>query len=869
MFSTFFCFVGNAQSFSIQWQKSYNLSNKDKTSDIKQTKDGGYIIAGLSNSTPQTPPSPTSGTESFLVIKTDSFGSVIWKRELGGSKSDWANSVQETFDGGYIAVGISASTDGDIINPKGNEDCYVVKFDSLGNIEWQKNFGGSNWDQATSVIQTPDSNFIISGYTSSLDGDLSNIYRNNSSFAAWIFKLNTTGSIIWQRIFDGTSNDYAESIINSENSQLVAVITSYSSDGDFTIGHKGGGSDCYVLKLDSIGNTVWLKSYGGVLNEMSGSIIKCNDNGYLLSCWSQSWDGDIENVPAGVSAGSWVVKIDSLGIIQWQRSFWDYGCSMGVSLCKTFDGGFVTSFNSLYSDTISIGNHGKYDCLVIKLDSLGKINQTICLGGSKNDFGGIIHQTSDTGFIVATTSNSTDGDRIASAVSIDEDIWLVKLNKLGKKQMALPSLDITTFSTTVCRGALVKFKTIVKNVDSIKIFEWYINNINVNVNSSLFSTKNLNNNDTVQCLLITQSGLRLFSNKLIFIVHDSINPIIRINLDTSFACKGTPITCVAIKSYYDSSSTVQWYINNSPLNFNSDTFKNSYFNNNDTVFCILKTNQFCTKTTSVKSNFYVLNIYDTTSAQIIITQSPSSMCKGGLITFNSSITNGGNNPRYEWYLNSKSSGLNPNFTGTFFKDNDTVFCRLVSNAICSKKSDAISNIVITHILDSVMSSIKIFASDTFIFSGTSVTFNSQVVNQGNNPKYEWYVNLQSLNTDKSQISISNVYNNDSIYCILKSNAICLTNNTATSNKIRVQVRGDLGNLIVYPNPTNNFLKIETKENINQIKIYNLPGELVFIAKDINSKNFHPYLGQLSAGIYSMVITLDNNSSITKKIAICK
>ena len=164
--------VMNAQTApSIQWQKSLGGSSYDLAKSIQQTSDGGYIIAGESDST-NGDVTGNHGTSDFWIVKLNALGIIEWQKSLGGSYSDMANSIQQTSDGGYIVAGESGSINGDVTGNHGNADYWIVKLDPSGNIQWQKSLGGSNRDAANSIKQTSDGGYIVAGESSSNNGDV-------------------------------------------------------------------------------------------------------------------------------------------------------------------------------------------------------------------------------------------------------------------------------------------------------------------------------------------------------------------------------------------------------------------------------------------------------------------------------------------------------------------------------------------------------------------------------------------------------------------------------------------------------------------------------------------------------------------------
>ena len=229
---------------TIEWQKSIGGSGFDRAKSIQQTSDGGYILAGTSDSN-DGDVSLNNGYEDYLVVKINSIGTIEWQKSFGGSGRDYANSIQQTSDGGYIVAGSSVSNDGDVSGNNGLAmDYWVVKLTSLGAIDWQKALGGINNDYSYSIQQTSDGGYIVAGITYSIDGDVSG---NNGGVDYWMVKLTITGTMEWQKALGGTGLDYSYSIKQTSDGGYIVTGESISNDGDVSGNH--GENDYWVVKL--------------------------------------------------------------------------------------------------------------------------------------------------------------------------------------------------------------------------------------------------------------------------------------------------------------------------------------------------------------------------------------------------------------------------------------------------------------------------------------------------------------------------------------------------------------------------------------------------------------------------------------------
>ena len=290
-------------SGAIEWQKCLGGSGDDRAFSIYQTIDGGYIVAGSTTSNDGN----VSGNHGFTdawVVKLNSSGVIAWQKCLGGGGTDSAYSIQQTSDGGYIIAGDTSSNDGDVSGNHGGTDAWVVKLNPSGTIVWQKCLGGSSGEVARSIQQKGDGSYIVAGYTSSNDGDVSG---NHGSYDFWVVKLNSSGAIEWQKCLGGADTDFAYSIQQTGDGYIVAGETN-STNGDVS-GNHGGYRDMWVARLNSSGTIVWQKCFGGSDEDYASSIIRTSYGGYIVAGHTNSTNGDVSGNHGGVS-DMWVVKLN-------------------------------------------------------------------------------------------------------------------------------------------------------------------------------------------------------------------------------------------------------------------------------------------------------------------------------------------------------------------------------------------------------------------------------------------------------------------------------------------------------------------------------------------------------------------------------
>jgi hypothetical protein len=388
----------------------------------------------------------------YSVLTAQSAPSIEWQKALGGTHGESANAVQQTSDGGYIVAGHSMSNDGDVSGNHGGGDYWIVKLNSSGSIQWQKSLGGSNVDDAQSIRQTTDGGYIIAGSSNSSDGD---VIGNHGNYDYWIVKLDANGNMQWQKSLGGSSMDMAQSIQQTSEGGYIVAGSSGSDDGDVSGNHGGG--DYWMVKLDSNGNIQWQKSLGGSSSEQVNSVQQTFDGGYIIAGTTVSADGDIT-----VSYGSndfWVVKLDSSGNIQWQKTLGNIGDNIGYYAQQTFDGGYIavgTSFNPSNLES------GLPDYWVIKLSNNGTIEWDKYFGGSFHDNAITIRQTPEWNYIVAGWTASNNGQVTNHHGNLD--YWIIKLDSSGnlkwEKTLGGPDVEyLTAVELTADNGYIVSGST--------------------------------------------------------------------------------------------------------------------------------------------------------------------------------------------------------------------------------------------------------------------------------------------------------------------------------------------------------------------------------------------------------------------------
>ncbi|THU39804.1 T9SS type A sorting domain-containing protein [Niastella caeni] len=259
------------------WEKTYGGSGSDRPYAVRPTIDGGYIVAGYSNSADGDVIQLHAGAEAWIV-KLDANGNKVWTKTYGGTSTDTAYAICQMPDGGYLVCGTTSSANGDVPANNGGSDGWVFKLDALGTLVWKKNFGGGAQDVLNSVIKNDDNTYTLSGYTFSNDGDVSG---NHGQADVWVIKIDDTGNLIWSKVYGGSRNDAAFGLHAGFTSGSFVTGFTESSDGQIT--DAAGRADCWTLRLDESGNLLWQKSSGTVNDEYAMVIMPKSDVEFTIA----------------------------------------------------------------------------------------------------------------------------------------------------------------------------------------------------------------------------------------------------------------------------------------------------------------------------------------------------------------------------------------------------------------------------------------------------------------------------------------------------------------------------------------------------------------------------------------------------------
>jgi hypothetical protein len=334
----------------IIWFKTYGGVNNDWCKAAQQTSDGGYIIAGYSDSFPV-------DNGDYCLIKTDKNGDTLWTKRYLNKYWEVGTSAQQTSDGGYIIAG--EMTYYDLIG--GHSSTYLVKTDSLGNILWTRKYEGRALDQRGSVLQTKDGGYVVLGTN--------------------LIKADATGDEKWEKSYGGYSIQ-----MTSDGGYIIVGRTAISISG------RPLCPDVYIAKINEFGEPLWSRAYGGRDIEKGYSVRQIKDGGYIIVGMTSSFGAGMLDV--------YLIKTNAKGDTVWTKTYGGEKDDVGNSVIQTSDGGYIITGRTGSFDAKA------WDIYLIKTDENGDTLWTFVHGGKSIDEGRSILETSDGEYVIAGITSS-------------------------------------------------------------------------------------------------------------------------------------------------------------------------------------------------------------------------------------------------------------------------------------------------------------------------------------------------------------------------------------------------------------------------------------------------------------------------------
>lgn len=338
-----------AQAPEVEWTKRYEGNDQDHGRFVQQTSDGGYIFTGDTKSF-------GAGLNDIWLVKTNSTGDTLWTRTYGGNEDDNSSCVRQTSDGGYIIFGETVSFSSTYWK------AWLIKTDENGDTSWTKQIGESRHYFIQSGQELPEGDYIFVGYTKASGAGQEDI---------WLVKTDATGDTIWTKTIGGTEGDISYSIDQTNDGGYIVAAATKSMGA--------GKNDCWLIRTNQSGDTIWTKTYGGAEDDYIYSVQQTEDNGFILAGGTRSF-GVLNSY-----FNLWLVKTDFSGDTLWTRTFGGNGSEYAQAVRETSDGAYIVT------------GYSSSGTWIIKIDTSGDTLWTKTLG-----WGGGTHieQTNDGGYII-------------------------------------------------------------------------------------------------------------------------------------------------------------------------------------------------------------------------------------------------------------------------------------------------------------------------------------------------------------------------------------------------------------------------------------------------------------------------------------
>jgi hypothetical protein len=385
----------NAKVAVQQFSKLYGGSSDEEINDIIKSNSQGYIFTAVSFT--------ADPFGNVWVVKTSETGNVVWEKNYGGNSFERANSIIK-IEGGYLLVGVTYSTDGDVTDINGGGDAFVMKINETGSVVNKKSFGGNENEEFQKIIVDDEGNYVIAGSTNSSNGDVTGQHGFGD---VWVVKLDKNLDIVWQKTLGGTQGDVGNSVALSHDGGYVISGFTSSADGDVKV--LKGGADFWLVKLTKQGNIVWEKTYGGTGFELPSSLCVTVDKGFLIAGLTTSNDGDVTERKGGF-VDAWLVKTDKDGNLKWNKAIGGSEFEQSLFAITAHNGDLLVGGNTTSNDVDFSGNKGTQDGWLMRLDKQGHEKWTKLAGGSDWDLFRAATPGNQGNYVFAGYSWSNDGD---------------------------------------------------------------------------------------------------------------------------------------------------------------------------------------------------------------------------------------------------------------------------------------------------------------------------------------------------------------------------------------------------------------------------------------------------------------------------
>lgn len=502
----------------LEWSMNFGGSNPDFSTKILPADGGKTWLLGNTDSN-NGDVRLNHGSTDIWLSQIDASGHLIKQFSFGGSAIDAATSMIHV-NGQIIVVGYSASSNGHLTSNHGGFDAWVFCIDTNGTMLWQKNYGGTFGDLAYAITPCSNGGFLITGGSFSQDGDLSSNHGNED---VWVFKIDNTGNLLWSETIGGSNLDIAYAILEDNSGSIYVGGTTSSSDGDIQTNY--GNYDWLLIKLSATGNLIYEKTYGGSSYDAVQCMTLNSNQELILGGYSRSGDHDLTSNYG--STDCWLLKVSASGSILLTKQF---GGTMAENLFdvkQTLDGGYILIAGTTSNDIDVDSNYGGEDAWLIKTDNQFRVEWNSTYGGTNNDRPASVLENSAGEFYFSGFSFSNDHDLPSNQGYAD--LWLMKLN------CHTPIASIFSTNSTYCTHDTI----VLSSTSSGQSFEeWNFGNQTSNESELIIIPDQSGSYSvTLNVQTCNNSNAATFN----FFVNDCNLPTASFSVDNGTVCENAPV----------------------------------------------------------------------------------------------------------------------------------------------------------------------------------------------------------------------------------------------------------------------------------------------------------------------------------------
>ena len=401
------------------WQQYLGGSRFDQGKRIMVRPDGTLLLAGEILSTDGLGVGNHGKLIDIFVAKYATQGSFFWQKSLGGSNIDELGDIVETRDGGFIIIGTTTSTDGDVPANQGGSDIWLIKLDLEGEIEWSQTFGGKGDDRGTAVIPLEGGGYLIGGESSSNNGDMQSLHHGGLD--SWVAKVSSQGRLLWERHYGGVANEKVCRMHQLPSGEFL-IINSSDSPTDETQ-YKYGRKDAWLIKIDAQGELLWQSHLGGEDNDDVHSSVIDTQGNVIIAGTTFSRKGNFTETNG--LGDMWLFKVSPEGILLWSKTFGGRKADGANQVRIGKDGNYLLC-GLTWSEMGDIRrNEGYYDGWIAKIDTMGKLLWSRTIGFKDKDVLNDILELEDGGYLAIGYTMQAKENFVQPGHHGSGDLWLV------------------------------------------------------------------------------------------------------------------------------------------------------------------------------------------------------------------------------------------------------------------------------------------------------------------------------------------------------------------------------------------------------------------------------------------------------------